>query len=437
MSGNQPALFRNEALANRQGRHLGKVLIHQPLGYQVAAALAIGLLVLVCAFAYFGTYTHKASVTGLLTPEQGLFRLVAPSGGQLAEVHVREGQTVAAGQPLFAIATAQVTSAGQTPALVQEQLRQRMTLARDSAAFSTERLTREQALTARRLDALETELAQIAQELALIARRESLASSHRERIRLQVDAGFVSPAQLEQAESEMLLVRQQRHAAQRTQSTLLRDKATLQTVQEDMQARHRAQLTETHTALAVLRQELAEREAQREIISAAPFAGTITGVHAHAGSIVAPGNLLASIVPNDAKLVLHLYAPEQKSGFLQVGQSVRLRYAAFPYQKYGMGSGTVVSVTQSPYAPTELPPHVAMTLQQASAALPQALYYRVTVELDKQFIAAQGIEQPLKAGMLVEADIVQDKRRLYEWVLEPIYSVTGKFTGSGPRESGQ
>jgi membrane fusion protein len=44
----------------------------------------------------------------------------------------------------------------------------------------------------------------------------------------------------------------------------------------------------------------------------------------------------------------------------------------------------------------------------------------VTVALDSQTVAVYGYSQPLQAELL-EADIVQDKRRLYEWVLEPIY----------------
>jgi membrane fusion protein len=29
--------------------------------------------------------------------------------------------------------------------------------------------------------------------------------------------------------------------------------------------------------------------------------------------------------------------------------------------------------------------------------------------------------------MLLDADILQEKRRLYEWVLEPLYTLSGKL----------
>ncbi len=386
------------------------------------ASLLLGLIL---SFAYFGTYTRKATVAGLLMPEQGLFRVVAPSGGQIGAVKAREGQPVSANQALFTLTTTQLTSAGPTHALVREQLQQRLVLAQSSATFSDGRQQRERLLTTQRLEALAAELAHIEREIGLVTRREELAIAHRERIRQQADAGFVSPAQLEQAESDLLALKQQRHAQERARSALQRDRASLQIAQEDSGARHQAQLTDADTTVAMLRQELAEVDARRELISTAPFAGTVTGVHVQEGSIVTAGALLASLIPDTAKLVAHLYASEHKSGFLEVGQAVRLRYAPYPYQKYGMARGVVVGIAQSPYALTELPQHIAMAIQ--SQATGQSLYYRVTVELDKQLIEAKGQENQLKAGMVVEADIVQDTRRLYEWALEPIYSVYGKL----------
>lgn len=421
----QQPLFRPEAVVKRKNQYLGNVLIHQPVGSRWAAFTAGLLLCLILWLAYFGTYTRKATVAGLLMPEQGLFRVIAPSAGQVGVVNAREGQSVLANQALFTLATTQLTSAGPTHALIREQLQQRLVLAQTSAKFSDGRQQRERVLTTQRLEALAVELAHIEREIGLLTRREELAAAHRERIRQQADAGFVSPAQLEQAEGDLLALKQQKHAQERARSALLRDRASVQIAQEDSSARHQAQLTDTDTTVAVLRQELAEVDARRELISTAPFSGTVTGVHVQEGSIVAAGALLASLIPDTANLVAHLYASEQKSGFLEVGHAVRLRYAPYPYQKYGMARGTVVGIAQSPYALTELPEHIAIVIQSHAAG--QALYYRVTVELDRQSIKAQGQENQLKAGMVVEADIMQDTRRLYEWMLEPIYSMSGKL----------
>ena len=52
--------------------------------------------------------------------------------------------------------------------------------------------------------------------------------------------------------------------------------------------------------------------------------------------------------------------------------------------------------------------------------------YRVTVSLSRQFVTAYGKDEPLKTGMLVDADILGERRRLVEWLFEPLYSIKGK-----------
>jgi membrane fusion protein len=56
--------------------------------------------------------------------------------------------------------------------------------------------------------------------------------------------------------------------------------------------------------------------------------------------------------------------------------------------------------------------------------------YRVTVQLAKQAVTAYGSEELLKPGMLVDADILGERRRLLEWIFEPLYSLRGKV-GAG------
>ncbi len=53
--------------------------------------------------------------------------------------------------------------------------------------------------------------------------------------------------------------------------------------------------------------------------------------------------------------------------------------------------------------------------------------YRITVALDRQSVRAYGEEQPLAAGMQLEADVLLDRRRLIEWIFEPVLSVTGRI----------
>ncbi|MNN65584.1 hypothetical protein D3C81_1810950 [compost metagenome] len=54
-------------------------------------------------------------------------------------------------------------------------------------------------------------------------------------------------------------------------------------------------------------------------------------------------------------------------------------------------------------------------------------HYRVIVALDKTTITAYGRQEPLRVGMTVSADVELDSRRLYEWLLEPLWSLQGRI----------
>lgn len=428
-----PSLFRAEVLETRASQRQGKVLIHQPIGYHVAALLALLLVGVIVAFSYYGTYTKKATVRGLLMPEQGLFRLVAPTGGQITAIHAFEGRSVTAGETLFQLATHQVIQSGRSHGRIVEQLEHRITLTQTAIGTADQRLQRERQLIDERIAAIDVESAQLLNELATLERRERLAENQETRVRRQTEAGFISPAQLEQAQLDRLALTQQRQGMERSRLALERDRVNLLANREDIEARYNALAIENEKSLSALRQELVDFESRNEALSTAPFSGVVTGVHVHPGSIVTPGALLASIVPNGEKLVGHLYASERSSGFLEPGQPVRIRLAAYPHQKYGMFRGRLKDIAQSPYALAELPMHIATTVQHGSTT--PGLYYRITVELENQTVTANGQPWALRPGMVFEADVIQETRRLYEWALDPIYAVTGRMGRATDRET--
>jgi membrane fusion protein len=93
-----------------------------------------------------------------------------------------------------------------------------------------------------------------------------------------------------------------------------------------------------------------------------------------------------------------------------VGQTVLLRYQAFAYQKFGLQTGHVKEVS-------------AAALPMTSGNEPS---YRIRVQLDRQAIEAYGSHHPLRAGMAIDASVQLDRRRLFEWLLDPLYSLQGR-----------
>jgi membrane fusion protein len=94
-----------------------------------------------------------------------------------------------------------------------------------------------------------------------------------------------------------------------------------------------------------------------------------------------------------------------------------MRLAAFPYQKFGMQAGHVQTVSRTPISPQDLPAGQARSLLEGASA--HEPLYRVTVRLSEQGLQAFGKPQALKGGMTLDAQVVQERRAVWEWVLEP------------------
>ncbi|SHN44783.1 membrane fusion protein [Duganella sacchari] len=97
-----------------------------------------------------------------------------------------------------------------------------------------------------------------------------------------------------------------------------------------------------------------------------------------------------------------------------------LRYQAYPYQKFGQATGTVLTISRTALSASELSGSSPQTTQQEPM-------FKITVELARQDIQAYGKQIPLQAGLLLEADIMHERRTIVEWMMEPLISLTGKL----------
>lgn len=90
---------------------------------------------------------------------------------------------------------------------------------------------------------------------------------------------------------------------------------------------------------------------------------------------------------------------------------MKLKLAAFPFQKYGMLEGTVR---------TTAPDVSEATSQDAKSPIPTDLGFRAVVALDSQQLTARGQLFVLNPGMQVVAEIRQGERTVMEYLLSPV-----------------
>jgi membrane fusion protein len=397
------ALFRPEVAEAQRQNWLGHVQLVRPLSLSVFTVGVLCMLMLVLAFLFFGEYTRKARIGGVLVPDLGVIRLVPPVQGRVLERHVHEGQAVR----------------------VQHSLEERRR--------SLEEAARQQALLAegemlslqRRLDEMKREGNQLEAEAVLHRQRLALAVQSLERLESLSRDQFISPAQVQTKKEEVLGLQAQAQALERQSATLARDRAALEGERRGLPVLLKSRQGAIERDLAALAREAAEQDAVRQIVVRAPQDGTVSSVLAEPGQSVSPASALASLIPAGARLQAHLFAPSGAVGFVRPNQEVRLRFEAFPYQKFGHQSGHVLQVSRTPLAAPELA-GLPLAGPTGGDGVDEPMF-RITVAMDQPELRAFGTVQPLVAGMRMQADVLLERRRLIEWLFAPVLGLSNRL----------
>jgi multidrug efflux pump subunit AcrA (membrane-fusion protein) len=150
-------------------------------------------------------------------------------------------------------------------------------------------------------------------------------------------------------------------------------------------------------------------------IITAPISGQVVSAQANVGQVIGGGVALFSIAPDGAKLRARLIAPSRTTGFITPGQEVNLLIDAYPFQRFGGVRGNVAQISGTLVAGNQV--DAPFAVQEAG--------YVIDIDIPTQSISAYGKQMPLANGMLLNADVVIDRRSLMEWVLDPLFA-TGR-----------
>jgi membrane fusion protein len=417
-------LFRQQVIEHVTVRQYGTVILTRPVSHVILTCVFVTLALLLIAFFAFFETTRKAPIQGMLVPTAGVIRVFPNQVGVIKEIRIKEGLHVREGDILFVVSSERGTSSlRSTETLISELLAQR----RDS--FHTE-LQQAKAQAGHRRAALQ----QRAQDLeGEIKRLDNQALMQKQRIALSEQTvarfaqlkvtNYISAAQLQEREAELLDQHQRLLEIERIRSATQRDLASTHAEEQDVAVQALREENALRRNASTLEQDLTENEARREIPVRARQSGTITAIAANLGQTVSTSTPLASILPEGNKLEAEMYVPSRAVGFIKPGMTALLRYQAFPYQKFGQQEARVREVATTSVRVEELP--------ISAAAMPGAAQsepvYRIRLELAQQTVKAYGTAMPLRSGMLVDASVMLERRKLYEWVLEPLFSISGRI----------
>lgn len=417
-------LFRKEVFVAQQNKWTGQVILTRPFSFLFLTFCAFLIALCIIIFLIFGSYTNKTTVEGQLLPTMGVVRVYSFDIGTITHKFVEDGNFVKAGEPLFKLSTSRFGEKGN----VQAKLAAEANLKKTLALQELERLKRihqnEQKNVHNNIHRLNNQLENIKQQITGQNRQIRLAEKTLNKNKFLASQGAVSQQDKMTAESHLLEQRSRLESLKREQNNAIRELDEQKITLSSLPERHKTELSQLNRAITEMNQEILDFDLKSEQTIRASKSGYISTINVDIGQQVEPSKLLLSIVPEQTELVANLYIPSKAVGFIKPKDKVVLRYQAYPYQKFGHATGEIISVARTALGKQELS---GLGIIFTNPTLLNEPAYLVKVKLEKQTIKAYGENKPLQIGMILEADILHERKKLYEWVLDPLYSISGKI----------
>lgn len=396
----------------------------------------------------FGRLDIIAVAEGKLVPQTYL-KIVQPvEAGIVQEILVKEGDTVAAGQVLLRMDARLAEADSKT--VQAEYLRRAIQLRRIETELGGQPLTKQpndpdnlylQAESQYRANRQAYQDA-VGQERALLDKtRADLAAAQETKTKLertlptykaQEDAwdtlakeGFAgklmaSDKSRERIEKEQDL-RTQTYTIASLQASINQSEKKLAQITSNYRQQLNQERAEALGQFQKLEQDWVKQTHKNTLLELkAPQAGVVKDLATHTqGTVVSPGTVVLTLVPKDELLLAEVWVSNEDVGFVRAGQTVKVKLAAYLFQKYGMVDGVVQQVGADA-SDGGANKNANNNGAAPNAQEPQDLKYKALVALKRQYLTLDGERHTLAPGMRASAEINLGTRSIMEYLLSPV-----------------
>jgi membrane fusion protein, type I secretion system len=409
----------------------------------------VGGLIITAFFGILGGWlviaplSSAAVATGIVSPDSSRKSIQHLEGGIVREVLVKDGDVVAAGQPLVLLEDTQARAQAQALRAQWHRLaavRSRISsLKADRAAPEFVRETLDAAvadaelasflrtqaeLFKTRKEGQQSQVEMLRRQVQQLAEqklgREAESTGYVEQLRLLDDELTGLKALLAQGNALKSRVMQLLRLRAEAESKAAASRAAMAAVEQKIaetqlaisasESEYRDKLAEelvrTNTEIALLEERLAAAEdVLRRTAISAPVDGTIVGLRLRTtGGVVKPGEVLVQIVPSHDALVIDTRVQPVDIAAVHVGQRAQVHLLPFAQRNLPIIEGKVAHVGAD-----------SMTDERTGER-----FYDAKVVVERELIKHIAPEIEMSAGMPADVLIVTGERSAFRYIVEPI-----------------
>lgn len=397
-----------------------------------------GFFVLLFAWITFAEVDNVTRAEGRVIPSAKMQVIQNLEGGIVAEILVKQGQSVQAGDRLVGLSALQADgdmksryqqvlalearaarlaalASGQSPKFpktVSDSAPELMSVEMATYLSKTQEQQSQVAVLSAQLEQKTRELEE--SRITLLATRKSLELGREERATVArlVERGLEPRLELVRIDRSFA---EQEGRADVATVTIERLRAAI----NEMTARKEAMTRQFRSdALNELNRTLAELSPLKQAMPAlvdkvsrteikAPMKGIVNRVFVTTlGGIVKPGDPIVEVVPGDDQLVVEALVNPKDIGFVKLGQPARVKVTAYDYSIFGAMDGVVQSISAD-----------AVPNEKGEA------FFQVRIETKTKTIEAIDKKLPIIPGMQAQIDIITGKKTILQYLSKPIVAM--------------
>ncbi|MFB5951758.1 HlyD family secretion protein [Klebsiella pasteurii] len=420
-------IYRKEAIEYKKTHWKGKALLLAGIPAWLITLLAFIFLIALVLSLIYCTFTQRIDVRGEVITLPHSVNVFAPQQGFVVNQHVKVGDIVKKGQSLYELDISRNTVNGNVSTAQIEVINEKIANAQDIIS----KLSHNKSET---LSALDKQIKTTRDSLAetnrmLVNTQAGLKKMHNNLASYDkyLKDGMITKDQYNYQHS---LYFQQQSAYQSLVSQKMQLESQLTQTNSDKvtkAADFDNQISSQHNQINDYKNQLVESNANSNIIIKATTDGKIESLAVTKGQMVENGSSLAQIKPTgNVEYYLILWLPNNTIPYVKPGDTINIRYDAFPADKFGQFPGKVFSISSVPASRQEMAEYTNVSIGTNQQEL--ALYKAIIKIKDKTF-SYNGKTLTLSNGLKAQAVVFLEERPLYMWMFTPFYKMTQSVSG--------